>query len=103
MTPEYEAQILRLIGSAWGSLLAFLIIWPSSWRDFFRRLAVSLIAGMIAGPIIKVWAGFPVTSEARIAASAFAAMMAWTVLPALVKGASAIDWAGIANAIWGKK
>ncbi len=73
-------DLWQLAGSIIGSALAFLIAWPANRRDFFTRLGVSLICGMVFGPLVSDHFQWPDIPKFALAAATVCALFSWAAI-----------------------
>lgn len=77
-TPEVlTGLILKLIGSVCGTVLALIFAPPRSRRDFRRRGAFSLIAGVVMVPVVRHFVPMANDPETLVAVACITAFVSW--------------------------
>lgn len=84
-------DLWQVIGSVIGSGLAFVFLWPTSRKDFWRMMTVSLIGGMILAPIARNYFGWPDLPRFWLASSMVCATFAWVAFGAGFRILKAMD------------
>lgn len=85
-TPEIVGSlILKWIGAMAGAALALLFVPPRNIKAFRRRVAFSLISGMIFAIPARDYAGFNADEEGLVAGACIAAAIGWGVMDAIMR------------------
>lgn len=69
--------ILKACGSVIGTALALVFVPPATRSDFWRRLGLSFLAGVVFSFVPHIWLGFPSDIEGTVAAACLMAFGAW--------------------------
>jgi predicted PurR-regulated permease PerM len=79
-------DVWRMAGAAVGAILAFLVAWPSSWRDFLTRFLLSVALGLIFGPIVREhFLQWPETARFALGSATLCSMLGWWAVAAAVR------------------
>lgn len=74
------ALIGKALGALGGAFLALVFIPPRGVREFLARGSGSIVAGIIAAPVVLGHFGWPADLESMMAAAAAAAFAAWPIM-----------------------
>lgn len=78
MIPESIAA--KVAGSVAGTILALVFIVPKTLSGFIRRISASLVGGMVFGPSVHYYGGWPASWEHLMASAAIASFLCWFVM-----------------------
>ena len=70
----------QFAGAIVGSVMTFLVAWPTGWRDFATRAVVSISSGVLFGPIVRDHFGWAELPPFILASSAVTSLFAWSVI-----------------------
>lgn len=68
----------QFAGAVVGSVMTFLVAWPTGWRDFTTRAVVSLASGVIFGPVLRDHFGWAELPPFILSSSAVTSLFAWS-------------------------
>lgn len=76
----------RVVGSSIGTLIAFLVAWPTSRNDMIRRGIVSMLMGVTGGLVVRVfYFHWPPLPPFSLASAVICALFSWTAIGAAIK------------------
>lgn len=79
------AVLLKAIGSLAGAAMALLIKPPKTAAEFFTRLGLSIISGVMFATPLREWVKWPATEEYVLASATLVGFSAWWALAAMVR------------------
>lgn len=85
------ADLWRIAGAFIGSALAFLAVWPVGRRDFWTRLIVSVICGVVFAPVLQNHFSWPDFPRLVLAASVACSATSWFAIGAGVRILKGMD------------
>jgi hypothetical protein len=86
MMTEPEAlmsMILKTAGAFGGAVSSILFFPPKNRSEFWRRMGVSVVFGIIFASTARDWWGWAKDAEGIVAGACFAAVVAWWGLGAI--------------------
>lgn len=87
-TPELVVGLLaKAIGAVSGAIMALAILPPRTVREFWKRLGVSTLGGIIGAPVVISYAEWEPTTEIAMASAAIAAFVSWWLGGAVIRAA----------------
>lgn len=75
-----SGMIVKFVGSTAGAVLALLRFPPKTRGEMARRMATSIISGMVAGTVVAGRLGLSQDWESALFASALTAFLSWGAL-----------------------
>lgn len=75
----------RAVGALIGAMLAFVVAWPTSRKDFIRRLVVSLVFGFLFSIVVRHYFEWPATPRYVVPAAILASFFSWAFLGAGIR------------------
>jgi len=85
-TPEIVGGLLlKWIGSLAGAALSLLFMPPRNWREFRRRGAFAVIAGMVFATPVRDYTYLSNDAEGLVAGATIAASVGWIAMETLVR------------------
>ncbi len=81
---DYEI-VHRIIGTVAGTIVSLAYVMPKTSKDFWRRVVVSALSGMVLGGILRERLSLPQTYEGLMCGAFLAAVVAWAGMAVAMK------------------